>query len=134
MSIKPIKGAGQILKVFEKEITYISTENVEPDSDEDDYPGYVTGTREKEFTLKAAVVPQTEKELVNLEYGDDKEGEVEVYIRTNCQDLDKDLTIKEGNYFIIDGNEWRIRTVNNYDTVIICSCGLSTEGGYPIES
>jgi len=139
MSIKPIKGAGQILKVFEKEITYITTKNVEPDDEDGEFPGYVTGSRNEEYDLKAAVVPQTEKQLVNLDYGDEQDGDVNVYIRTKNQDIEElkegeEIVINEGDYFNIDGNEWKILTVNNYDTVIICSCGRSKGGGYPIES
>jgi len=125
---EPIKGAGQYLKSFEKDIEYITTGDVKVDDD-----GYVRGDREKVFTLRAAVVPLEEDELKNLEYGDDIVGFNGVYIRTRCQDIiEKDFKIRTGDYFKIDGQEWKILVVDDYGTVIKCSCGLSTEDGYKI--
>lgn len=126
-TINPIKGAGQMLKVFERSITYVTTDNVSADSD-----GYVRGDRENKYDIKAAVVPQSENQLSSFEYGDSETGEVNVYIRTKHQDIDSEVEISAGDYFLIDNNEWKINVVNDYDTVIICSCTLSSEGGYPI--
>lgn len=130
----PIKGAGQYLRVFEQTITYISTNNVEPDDD-----GYVRGSRTEEFELKAAVVPTTEEDLSINDYGENFNGLRAVYIRRQSQedmndDIEdsSDVVINADGYFKIDDKEWKIISVDDYGTVIKVICGLSEVGGYPV--
>lgn len=123
----PIKGAGQYLRIFERNIKYISESDVEPDDD-----GYVRGNRVNEYDLKAAVVPNTEEEIQKLDYGDTFNGFVNVYVRTIEQEKE-DISFTSGGYFVIDDEEWRILNVDNYGTVIKMLCGKSLVGGYPVE-
>jgi len=122
----PIKGSGQYLKVFERIVSYITTENVEPDDD-----GYVRGDRTNQYELKAAVVPVDEENLDNLDYGENITGFVNIYIRRHIQ-REEGFTIDYNGYFKLDNQEWKILSVDDYGTVIKITCGRSEVGGYPV--
>lgn len=125
-TVAPIRGSGQILKAFEREITYITTVNVEPDSD-----GYVRGDRKLEYSLKAAVVPVDEEEYDVYDYGEGIIGLRRIQIRKKEQE-EKDIDIDVGDYFEIDDKEWKVLDIDDYGTVIMCTAGRSSHGGYPL--
>jgi len=126
-TVPPLKGAGQHLKVFERTVKYITTENVEADED-----GYVRGDRTNQYELKAAVVPINEENLDNLDYGENVTGFVNIYIRRHTQ-REEGFTIDTDGYFELDEVEWKILSVYDYGTVIKITCGRTEVGGYPVE-
>lgn len=143
----PIKGSGQVLKVFEDKVKYLSNSDIEPDSD-----GYVRGNLVDKGYISACLVP-VDSESYDLEdYGEDFIGMSNLLIRNYEQedsngngilitlsDAEVDysnfgvvIVLNTGDYIVSEGVKWKIVEINSYDEIIKCRCGRMDEGGFDV--
>lgn len=116
-----LKGMAQNFKVFERNAIYYSRDEVTVGED-----GYTKKPTRSETQLRVVFIENPEQQYDVSQLGESFSGISNVYVRKQDYNLDKQ--IEPGNFFKINGVDWKIIEVSDYDSLFKCVCGKKKGG------